>query len=102
MDSSYGGGVVTINWLDDSTLVHGLSWMPFGGEPTLSVMKTDRDGNVLKSKFLIHQDNYFRDGESTFDNKVVMTVGLALIPLLRIPSHLIVLLLVLMSHPEIM
>jgi hypothetical protein len=78
MDSTYGGGVVTINWLDDSTLVHGISWMPFGGEPTLSVMKTDRDGNVLKSKFLINQDNYFRDGESTFDNKVVMTVGLAI------------------------
>jgi hypothetical protein len=78
MDSTDGGGVATINWLVDSTLVHGVAWSSFGGEPTLSVMKTDRDGNVLKSKFLINQDNYFRDGESTFDNKVVMTVGLAI------------------------
>lgn len=75
MDSTDGGGIATINWLDDSTLVHGVAWSPFGGEPTLSVMKTDRDGNVLKSKFLSQTDNYFMDGESVTDNKVVLTGG---------------------------
>ena len=66
----------TINWFTDSTLALGAGWVyTSGGGDSVGVFKTDREGNVLDNKWIFNSSNTFRDGETTFDNKLLLVGG---------------------------
>jgi hypothetical protein len=77
LDSTNGGGLTTINWLNDSTIVgSGVYSYPIGNI-TIDAFKIDRNGNLLKSKFLLEDinGNGFTDGVSTFNNMILLVGG---------------------------
>jgi hypothetical protein len=65
----------TINWFADSTIALGAAWVYLSGGDSVGVIKTDRQGNVLKIRWIFNSDNTFRDGETTFDNKLLLVGG---------------------------
>jgi len=67
----------TIDWFADSTLALGGSWLLAGGSTDNKVIKTDTNGNILKIKEIITSYETFQDGLVTFDNKLLLIVGIA-------------------------
>jgi hypothetical protein len=74
-DTSAIGGVTTINWFLDSTLVLGMIYKRNGLDTNfiLGAMKTDSFGNEIKFKQLLPEANkHINDAEVTFNNKILM------------------------------
>ena len=74
-DTSSIGGVTTLDWFNDSTMVLGIIYK-INGMDTNSIvgaMKIDTICNELKFKQLLPQaEQQFTDAEKTFDNKILM------------------------------
>jgi len=71
------GIISTIDWFADSTLALGGGWWIAGGGPDNKVTKTDTNGNIIKTKYIITSYETFQDGLVTFDNKLFLIAGIA-------------------------
>jgi len=70
---SENGALMTIDWLQDSTLLMTGGWV-YPGNINNAVFKTNRNGDTLKTKVLDTTTLYFavRGVDITYDNKIIM------------------------------
>jgi hypothetical protein len=67
------GTSTTINWFQDSTLVHCMYWGAEVGVDTTGLLKTDLDGNTMIQKaLLINSTCSFYGSDITYDNKLIL------------------------------
>ncbi len=67
----------TINWFADSTMAMSTGWLDtYPGDAFVGLAKVDRLGNVIKTKQLFLSDHTFSGSDITFDNKLILVVGI--------------------------
>jgi hypothetical protein len=74
IDSEEIGNAGTIDWLQDSTLVVTGGWGDLSTQ-TEGAFKVDTIGNIIKVKELNHENSLFVDGQTTFNNNLILVSG---------------------------
>jgi hypothetical protein len=72
LNNTSGGGVGTVNWFKDSTLVFSGVWNYLTGSDTTGVFRTDTSGNILLTKVIGNfPGGDFLGSDVTRDNKLI-------------------------------